>query len=152
MTLKDIRRQVLTLLVLGISGATPVAAQQISGTDPDSPWSYQEDPRTSHPQQFRGEKWTPEQFSGLNKSVMGMIGTWFARDILRSQTSSTGGTPILVVGPNFYHLSDLDRRRVTDTFGQFYARAGGAGYGYMLRDWKTGEFIGSYTRQGLDLY
>lgn len=118
------------------------------------------DPQNAHPQQWQGqdwepaawnsEKWTPEialQKLFDNKTF------WAQRDrgnaLLRP--SDRGDITILELGPTFYKLSDLDRRRSL----KLYADYTGALQKYkviQLQDWKTHENIGLYTARGMQLY
>lgn len=61
------------------------------------------------------------------------------------------GIPILVVGPNFYHLSATDQYRVTNALDQLYGATRGEYGGFILQDYYTREMIGSYTNAGLSM-
>jgi hypothetical protein len=109
------------------------------------------DAQHQHPAQWAGqdwdtaawnaEKWTPE--IAIRKLYAGGV---FHRAHLRS-----GKIPVLEVGPQFFRLSDLDRRRslklLTDHEGLF---SNGRNM-VELRDWHTHQSVGSYTPQGLYL-
>ena len=61
------------------------------------------------------------------------------------------GVPYLEVGPNFYHLSGYDKRRVTQTLDAIYQVTANKPSMYFLKDADTQRIIGTYTKEGLNL-
>jgi hypothetical protein len=108
------------------------------------------DAQHKHPQQWKGQdwdpsKWNPKQWTpeiAVKKFYEGRI---FERQYMR------GAVPVVVLGPTFYKLSDLDQRRTlklltdhTDIFGKGYQMV-------ELRDWHSKNAVGSYTPKGMYL-
>lgn len=117
---------------------------------PFLPDTSNHDAQNQHPQQWQGQEWDPSMWNAgwtaetaIRKFYQGRI---FQRQYIRNKK-----IPVLVVGPTFYKLSDLDRRRTvkllidhSDIFNR--------GFDIVeLRDWHNGREIGSYTRKGLQL-
>lgn len=112
------------------------------------PWLN--DIKNSHPDQWAGQywdtsawnedRWTPEialRLLYLNHT--------FHRQYVKN------GTPVIEIGPTFYKLSDLDRRRSlrlmanhTDILNKGYKA-------FLIKDWETRDTIGSYTQTGMYL-
>lgn len=59
--------------------------------------------------------------------------------------------PVLVVGPNFYHLSDHDQIRLCDTINMLYGATSGSYGAFLLTDWHSKKVIGEYSKGGLSL-
>lgn len=108
------------------------------------------DAQNKHPQQWKGQDWDPSKWDGkmwtpeiaVQKFYEGRI---FERQYMRNNM------PVVVLGPTFYKLSDLDQRRtlklLSDHTGIF-----GKGYQMVeLRDWNTKAVVGSYTPRGMYL-
>jgi hypothetical protein len=92
------------------------------------------------------EDWTSQ------KNGDELIKGFYNAEILHAQEMREGEVPVLVVGPNFYHLSGLDKRRVTQTVDTVYGVTASAENGsFMLKDWHTGNFIGAFDKNGLRL-
>ena len=81
-----------------------------------------------------------------------LVEGFFTADILRGQ-GMDDGAPILTVGPNFYHLSGFDKRRVMRTVDHVFGITDNAPVPVIiLRDWHTSRAIGEYNRDGLTLH
>ena len=114
---------------------------------------YLEDARHAQIPQWADEDWYVEdwtsQQSGRNKG-MTLVEGFYAADILRDQKAGHAELPVLVVGPNFYRLSGLDKRRVAHTVAVTYGMTeddkGGA---FILEDWHTCMPIGVFDEQGV---
>jgi hypothetical protein len=95
--------------------------------------------------------WSPEQWVSWNKgNGLGLIQRWYTADILRDQMIDDG-VPVLVVGPNFYHLSGYDKRRIIQTIDHVYAVTSVKPRMFYLQDWATDRHIGYYSPAGLVL-
>jgi hypothetical protein len=108
------------------------------------------DAQNKHPQQWKGQDWDPSKWDGklwtpeiaVHKFYEGRI---FDRQYMR------GKIPVLVVGPTFYKLSDLDQRRTLKLLSD-YTGIFGKGYEMMeLRDWHSKKVVGAYTPRGMYL-
>lgn len=107
------------------------------------------DPKTQHPGAWDGQDWDPAQW---NKSWTPEVAIrkFFKARIFEKQYMK-GDVPVVELGPTFYKISDLDRRRtlklLTDNAGIFTQ-----GYGQVaLVDWSTHDVVGTYTPKGLFL-
>lgn len=119
------------------------------------------DPQNQHPQQWDGQEWDPAGWNAdwtpektLNRLFENRT---FAKQYMGGSKhvhnkKFQAHIPVLEVGPTFYKLSDLDRRRslklladYTDVFGKGYEMI-------ELRDWRSHETIGSYTPKGMFLH
>lgn len=113
------------------------------------PLTSNHDPQHQHPAAWEGQdwdvtqwnaKWTPD--AALQKFFDARI---FERQYMR------GNVLALDVGPAFFKISDLDRRRtlklLADQSGVFKN-----GHSIvMLTDWSTHDIIGTYTEKGMFL-
>lgn len=113
---------------------------------------YLED--ATHPQnkQWDNVVWQPSDWAAQNpKGSAGVIQGFYKARILHRQYMDDD-VPVLEVGPNFYHLSGQDKRRVTDLINAEYqittSRENGL---FLVNDWRTGNPIGVYTSHGLQL-
>ncbi|MEK7801226.1 MAG: hypothetical protein AAB276_02120, partial [Pseudomonadota bacterium] len=61
------------------------------------------------------------------------------------------GATYINVGPNFYHLSGQDKRRVISTLDAVYQVTAQQPGMFYLRDPRTEKMIGTYTKDGLFL-
>jgi hypothetical protein len=108
------------------------------------------DAQNQHPQQWNGQDWEPALWNKSwtpERAVKSLYanGTFF-RQYVRGKK-----VPVLEVGPTFYKLSDLDRRRslklLADQNNVF-----DKGFNMVeLRDWSTKDVVGNYTPQGMHL-
>lgn len=115
---------------------------------------YLENARHLQIPQWADEDWYVEDWTSQTDG-MTLIKGWYSADILRDQkTSRVGKTrlPTLVVGPNFYRLSGLDKRRVVTTVDAVYGMTSASENGsFMLTDWHTKMPIGVFDTEGLRL-
>ncbi|MEM6811694.1 MAG: hypothetical protein AAF549_04420 [Pseudomonadota bacterium] len=113
---------------------------------------YLEDVKELQIPQWEEENWYVEDWLA-QKEPMELMRGFYNADIIRNQTLDGKKTPILTVGPNFYHLSGLDKRRVTQTIDHIYQISAGKENGsYFLKDWHTKKHIGVFDENGLRLY
>jgi hypothetical protein len=114
-----------------------------NGTDPhNTQWNDD---------QLNRQNWSPDKWVSWNKGDgLGLIQKWYTADILRDQMIDDG-VPVLVVGPNFYHLSGYDKRRVIETIDHVYAVTSAMPKMFYLQDWGTKKHIGYYSPKGLVL-
>ena len=108
--------------------------------------------RHSQIPQWESEDWYAEDWTSQTDGLT-LIQGFYAADILRDQTVGHAELPVLVVGPNFYHLSGLDKRRVVTVVDATYgmtARSQNASF--LLTDWRTKMPIGAFDQHGLRLH
>lgn len=103
------------------------------------------------PARFEGKSWDPALWPLPYQDRDTFTRQLFDSDIIHDQYIQDQTIPVLVVGPNFYHLSDIDQYRVTNALDQLYGATTGEYGGYMLQDYHTRRMIGSYTKAGLSL-
>lgn len=103
------------------------------------------------PARFDGKSWDPALWPLAYQDRDNFTRQLFDSDIIDDQYIQKETIPVLVVGPNFYHLSDIDQYRVTNALDQLYGATTGEYGGYLLQDYHTREMIGSYTKAGLSL-
>lgn len=113
------------------------------------------DQQRQHPAAWDGQDWDPAQWGSdqraIDAATDAAIEKLFKSRIFERQYMHHGTIPTLQVGPAFYKLSDLDRRRtlklLTDRSGVF-----DQGYAIVkLVDWTTLDIIGVYTPKGMYL-
>lgn len=125
------------------------------------PMTSNHDPHNQHPQQWDGQDWDPAGWNE-NWTTEKTLKRFFENHTFSKQYM--GGSkrvnndkiqaqiPVLEVGPTFYKLSDLDRRRSLKLLAD-YTQVFGKGFEMIeLRDWRSHETIGSYTPKGMFLY
>lgn len=111
---------------------------------------YSENATDPHNTQWNDDKlnqayWTPREWvANDGGSGLALIQKWYNTDILRDQYVDDGA-PRLVVGPNFYHLSDAEKNRVTQTIDAVYQVTSQRPKMFYLEDFRTGKEIGYYT-------
>ncbi|TNE29661.1 MAG: hypothetical protein EP349_06290 [Alphaproteobacteria bacterium] len=122
-------------------------------------WSYQPtlDPiweKYRHSQQWAGLYWDTKRWPE-DMSEEQVLKAFYGADIFRRQymvDKKYKAKAVLVVGPTFYKLSDLDRRRslqlVADHFNFFDSGLSG----FDVTDWRTGYKIGEYNAKGFQLF
>jgi hypothetical protein len=112
-----------------------------------SNWNIQgEFPTANENEDWDPKKW-PKQWN--SNSVMIRL---FNGGIFKTHYLKDGQLPVLVLGPNFYKLSDMDRRRSLKLFAD---QSGVLKKGYNiieLVDWGDNKIVGSYTKDGMFLY
>lgn len=114
-----------------------------------SPLVSNSDPLTQHPAAWSGQDWDPAAWNKKWTPAVA-IRKFFQARIFEKQYMK-GDEPVLVLGPTFYKISDLDRRRtlklLTDDAGLFKQ-----GYNHIaLVDWSTHDVVGTYTPKGMFL-
>lgn len=103
------------------------------------------------PEAWKNEEWDttkwPEDWDEDITMVRLFRGKVFNKHYLKD-----GQIPVLVLGPVFYKLSDLDRNRVL----KFFADESGIlkkGFDIIeLVDWGNNKIVGAYTEKGMFLY
>jgi len=112
---------------------------------------YLESTRELQIPQWEGKDWYVEDWTSQEGSI-NLIKGFYDADILRSQEIGVNKMPVLTVGPNFYRLSGLDKRRVTQTVDTIYGITSATEDGsFMLKDWHTKHYIGAFDKNGLRL-
>lgn len=123
----------------------------------------------SMPAQWEGKAWDPTAWPVSYQNKNKFTQNLFDADIIRDQyikkghlntkdtyinteyTANGGRVPVVVVGPNFYRLSDQDQHRICDTLNQLYGATDGQYGHFLLTDWYSKKIIGEYTKTGLTL-
>lgn len=109
------------------------------------------DPQNQHPQQWQGQDWDIEVLKQHGWTPEQVIAGFYANKTFKTRYMRSPQMPVLVVGPNFYKISDLDRRRSLKLLTD-HEKVFESGIEMVeLRDWHTDNVIGSYTRKGLFL-
>ena len=113
---------------------------------------YLEDAKHPHNTQWDHVKWTPADWAAQEpKGASDVIRHFYLADVLRRQYVDDE-MPVLEVGPNFYHLSGQDKRRLMRTIDDHYQITASKLNGmFMITDWRTRKPIGSYTVHGLQI-
>jgi len=125
---------------------------------PESHWvdqnfrPYLEHPKHPHNSQWDHKVWEPADWSAQSDiGNAGILRGFYVSEIFVRQYMD-GDMPVLVVGPNFYHLSGYDKRRVTRMVDEYYqitsARPNAL---FTVEDWRSRKPIGIYTAHGLQL-
>lgn len=113
---------------------------------------YLEDVKQGQIPQWEHENWYAQDWLS-QKDGMSLIQGFYKADILHDQYIGKKGLPVLEVGPNFYRLSGLDKRRVVEivdlTYGMTDSKNNGS---FFLRDWNSKHMIGVFDHQGLRLH
>lgn len=101
--------------------------------------------------QWSHEDWVAEDWISQYSDPKDIIKGFYKADILRDQIID-GDRTILIVGPNFYHLSGFDKRRVSHVIDVIYGITKTAPEAaFFLKDWKTNKYIGVHDKYGLRL-
>lgn len=113
---------------------------------------YLEHPKHPHNTQWDSEKWEPADWAAQKQGgSLELIRGFYSANILSGQYVDDE-LPVLEVGPNFYHLSGQDKRRVTALVDDYYKiTTNHLNAMYEIRDWRTHKPIGTYTTRGLHL-
>lgn len=107
------------------------------------------DSQHDHPQQWEGQDWDPAAW-GASWTPDEVINRFFNAGIFK-RVHMKNSAPTVELGPTFYKLSDLDRRRTLKLLTD-QARIFETGYAaVLLTDWWTHDVVGSYTAKGLFL-
>lgn len=124
------------------------------------PHTSNHDPQHSHPQQWKGQDWDPSAWNSrqwtpeiaLQKLFEGKVfHRQYNRKSFFGNIPGSSGTPVLEVGPNFYKLSDLDRRRSLKLLADHTGVFENGHTMIQLRDWHTRKVVGNYTEKGMHL-
>jgi len=103
------------------------------------------------PEAWENEEWDTSKWPDDWRENMTMV-RLFRGQIFKQHYLKDGKMPVLVLGPVFYKLSDLDRNRVL----KFFANESGIlkkGADIIeLVDWGTHKIVGAYTEKGMFLY
>ena len=104
-----------------------------------------------HPAAWDGQDWDSSRWNPADWSVDIAVAKFFRMRIFERQYIRAGGIPVVELGPTFYKLSDLDRRRTLKLLAE-QDHVFDQGYGIVeLIDWLTGDIIGVYTPKGMYL-
>lgn len=102
--------------------------------------------------QWEYENWYVEDWTSQRDGIS-LVKGFYKANIIMDQKSGHNELPILVVGPNFYHLSGLDKRRVVQTIDTVYGITDQKENGsFLLKDWYSNRYIGAFDQHGLRLY
>ncbi len=105
-----------------------------------------------HNSQWMGQTWTPADWiksSGGDGTKL--VQGWINNGILVGSYKDKQGVPYLEVGPYFYHLSGLDKRKVTETLDAIYQVTAQKPNMFFVKDAATQKVIGTFTKEGLNL-
>lgn len=155
------RNALFSLVILSLSSVAALAGSKPNifgwGKGHDV-WSdakqfqpYLENAKHPHPSQWADRDWYAEDWISQRQSGLALVQGFYSSDIIRNQDVDDG-VPVLIVGPNFYHLSGYDKRRVVHTVDMVYgvtARQQNAAI--LLKDWYTKRAIGHFDREGLTI-
>ena len=114
---------------------------------------YLENGKQTQNQQWAAEDWYVQDWLSQHENEFALIDGFFKADILRKQTSDDN-VPVLIVGPQFYRLGGLDKRRVLTTLDEVYGitpAAGGDHPTIILKDWHTKRESGIFSKDGLQI-
>jgi hypothetical protein len=110
-----------------------------------------EEGKHPHNTQWDESSWTPADWINQRPDEMTLIKGFYTADIVRGQYMDDD-IHVLEIGPGFYSLGGQDKRRVAETIDVVYGITTRKENGmYLVRDWRTGDQIGAYTRYGLQL-
>lgn len=113
---------------------------------------YLEDSKQAHNSQWDQKKWEPADWAAQKPGGSAEIIRGFYNAEILSGQYIDDEMPVLEVGPNFYHLSGYDKRRVAETVDDYYQITASKLNGmYMIYDWRSKKPIGSYTAHGLQI-
>ena len=105
-----------------------------------------------HNSQWSGTNWTPaEWIKAAGGDGTKLVQGWMSADIIKGSYKDSAGVPYLEIGPNFYHLSGLDKRKVTETLDAIYQVTANKPNMYFIKDPATRKIIGTFTKEGLNL-
>lgn len=106
--------------------------------------------RVPHPDEWQGQDWDPRQWHA-RWTPEAAVRKFFEARIFERQYMRNGQIPAVELGPTFYRLSDLDKRRTLKLLTDYNATFK-RGYGAVaLVDWSTRHIVGSYTPKGMFL-
>lgn len=101
--------------------------------------------------QWQGRDWDPAGWPlSFQNPDLFMAGLRKA-EIVKRLYMKGGKAPVLVAGPNFYRLSDLDQGRVAKAVDTITGATKGPLGGFLVEDWATGRIVAEFTKNGLAL-
>jgi hypothetical protein len=115
-----------------------------------SPLKSNHDPQTDMPEQWAGQDWDTSKWDGKDQTPQLAIRRFYAVRIFTAQYAEHR-VPVLELGPRFWQLSDLDRRRAIKLVAEHTHVFEKGAKTIVLRDWKTKDNIGEYTPKGMYL-
>lgn len=150
---------ILTTFILATSATAAEASPKFMGiwwwpshwTDQDFVPHY-DNGTDPHNSQWMGQAWTPADWiksSGGDGTKL--VQGWINNGILVGSYKDKQGVPYLEVGPYFYHLSGLDKRKVTETLDAIYQVTAQKPNMFFVKDAATQKVIGTFTKEGLNL-
>lgn len=112
---------------------------------------YMRDSLHPHRVTWADRDWQPEDWAVQRGTAGAVVEEFYEADILRDRMMK-GDRPVLLVGPQFYHLGFYDQQRVAQMVDAAYGVSAENGVGYFeLYDWKSKKPIGLYDAGGLQL-
>lgn len=140
----------LMLTVLAVSGCDDFKRYQTGSYQKGfTPHLYEYG--DSFPNNFKGKEWDPAAWPLSYQDRKQFTQNLFDADIIRDQYIKGEQVPVVVVGPNFYRLSDLDQYRICKTLDMLYGASTGKYGHFLLQDWYSKQIIGDFTKNGLSL-
>lgn len=107
------------------------------------------DPQHQHPAQWAGQDWDTTMWPKNLTPELALRRLWAIR-VFTAQYAEDQ-KPVLEVGPTFWKLSDLDRRRAVKLVAD-YTHVFERGHKMIvLRDWSSKDNVGTYTDKGMQL-
>lgn len=108
---------------------------------------YVENGRWAHPRQWDQENWALGDWVADSNDGLARIQHFYEVGVLTDQYEKHG-IPILEVGSGFYHLSGRDQRRVLTLVDEVYNITTNQPGVFQVRDWKTDNIVGIYSKAG----
>ena len=113
---------------------------------------YYDNGTDPHSGQWTDSQWTPADWiKAVGGNGTKLVDQWMATKILAGSYKDRNGVSTLEIGPNFYHLSGYDKRRVTETLDTIYQVTAQKPGMYFIKDPATKKIIGTFSREGLNL-
>ncbi len=113
---------------------------------------YLEEAKTPHNIQWDDDDWTPEDWIASRGTAKNVMDGFYASDIITRQFVGTNDIPVLEVGQGFMQLSTHEKRRVVVFVDHvFEVTASSPNGSFFIRHARSGDAVGLYTRQGLQL-
>lgn len=109
------------------------------------------DAQNQHPQQWDGQDWDPSAWNQKQWTPEIVVKNLYQNRTFNKQYVRGGKIPVLEVGPTFYKLSGLDQRRSVKLIADYEGVFENGFSMIELRDWRSRDVVGSYTKQGLVL-
>ncbi len=109
------------------------------------------DPKHEHPQMWKGMEWDTSKWTEARWQPQRTLQRFYDKRIFERQYVNGDGGLVIDVGPNFYKLSDLDRRRTLQLVAEYFKVFESGAAGFHLHDWYTHNHIGMFTAKGMQL-